>query len=183
VCPVKSSRHVSANVEQEAAHERLQLDGLPHLQALIRGPQGDQILTELQTLLRREPRRSPRFQRDLFARIRVKPEQPPEIAVVRDISRSGVRLRLSGAAHLDVMQARRIVIEMRLPGTPFATCSATLVRVVEHHLNGVELAFSFVEATDRDPAFDALLKQLAAERPDGALKQGAAPAQRDAEDP
>jgi hypothetical protein len=167
VCPAKSRQHESPNVEGEAANERLQLDGLPHLQALIRGPQGDDILAELQTLLGREPRRAPRFQHDLFARIRITPEQPPEIAVVRDISRSGVRLQLSASAHLDVMQARTIFIEMRLPGSRFTNCAATLVRVVEHHKNGVELAFSFVNAADRDPAFDALLEQLAARTPGG----------------
>jgi PilZ domain-containing protein len=150
-----------------APEKRLELHGLPRLQALVRGPEGDEILAELQTLMQREPRRAPRFQRDLFARIRISPEQPPEIAVVRDISRSGVRLRLSAAAHLDVMQARTLFIEMRLPGTRFANCAATLVRVVEHHKNGVELAFSFVEGADRDPAFDALLEQLAAETPGG----------------
>jgi hypothetical protein len=143
----------------------LQLNDLPHLQALIRGPQGDEIVAELQLLLGREPRRAPRFQRDLYARIRINPEQPPEIAVVRDISRSGVRLLLSASAHLDVMQARALFIEMRLPGARFTTCAATLVRVVEHHENGVELAFSFVDGPDRDTAFDALLEHLAAEAP------------------
>jgi hypothetical protein len=167
VCPAKSSQHESSNVEEGAASERLQLDGLPHLQALVGGPQGDEILAELALLLGRQPRRAPRFQRDLFARIRINPEQPPEIAVVRDISRSGVRLRLSASAHLDVMQARTLSIEMRLPGARFTTCAATLVRVVEHHKNGVELAFSFVDGADRDPAFDALLEELAAKTPGG----------------
>jgi hypothetical protein len=162
VCPARSSRHESPKVDEEEAKERLQLDGLPHLQAVIRGPQGDEILAELQMLLGREPRRAPRFQRNLFARIRINPEQPPEIAVVRDISRTGVRLQLSASAHLDVMQARTIAIEMRLPGTGFTTCAATLVRVVGHHDNGVELAFSFVNEADRDSALDALLEQLAA---------------------
>jgi hypothetical protein len=167
VCPAKSSQHESSNLEGGSGNERLRLDGLPHLQALIRGPQGDEILAELQLLLGREPRRAPRFQRDLFARIRINPEQPPEVAVVRDISRSGVRLQLSASAHLDVMQARTLFIEMRLPGARFTTCAATLVRVVEHRENGVELAFSFVDGAERDPAFDALLDQLAAKAPGG----------------
>jgi hypothetical protein len=76
-------------------------------------------------------------------------------------------LQLSASAHLDVVQARTILIEMRLPGTPFTSCEATLVRVVEHHKNGVELAFSFVDAAARDPAFDALLQQLGAKTPGG----------------
>jgi hypothetical protein len=136
---------------------------MPKLEALVAGPDGNAILAELQRLLRREPPRAPRFQRKLFARIRVDPEQPPEIAIVRDISRSGVRLQLAPTTCLDVMQARAISIEMRLPGSPFVNCEATLVRVVAHHENGVELAFSFIGAGQRSPDLEALLEQLAAE--------------------
>lgn len=89
---------------------------MPKLRALIEGPDGPEILAELQKLVRRESIRAPRYERDLFARIRVSPDAPPEIAVIRDLSRSGVRLELGSSAHLDVMQARTVSIEMRLRG-------------------------------------------------------------------
>jgi hypothetical protein len=143
----------------------LPLDGLPLLKALVDGPNGHEIVAELHRLLelnpQREPRRAHRYHRNLFARIRVDPSGPREVAIVRDISESGVRLQLTASAHLDVMRARSISIEMRLPGTPFVQCEATLVRVVEHHENGVDLAFTFV-AGGRGPGFEALLEQLAA---------------------
>ena len=150
---------------QEAAEKRLALDGYPLLQALLRGPDGEALRDELLRLVHREPRRAQRFQRDLFARIRSEPDGPPEIAIVRDISQSGVRLELSASAHLDVMHTRSVFIEMRLPRAPFVTCEATLVRVVEHHQNGVELAFTFVRPAGSDPAFEALLAQLASTVP------------------
>jgi hypothetical protein len=132
------------------------------------GPDGAEILRELRQLLRREPLRAPRYQRDLFARIRIDPSEPLEVAIVRDVSRTGVRLRLASSAHLDVVQARTVMIEMRLPGTPFVNCEARLVRVGEHHENGVELAFSFVRNPDQNPLLEALLERLAARAQGGA---------------
>jgi len=136
------------------------LEGLPKLQALVHGPDGAGILSELKRLVARQPQRAPRYRRDLLARIRVDPERPPEVAVVRDISASGVRLRVPASAHLDVVQARQVTLEMRLPGNPFVTCTAVLVRVVERQENAVELAFS-LQRNQPDPAFEALLAQLA----------------------
>ncbi|HTV22798.1 MAG TPA: PilZ domain-containing protein [Polyangiaceae bacterium] len=144
-----------------ATEPRLSLDQTPRLRALVEGPEGDEILAELHKLVRREPARATRYERNLFARIRAEPDAPPEIAVVRDLSRSGVRLELSSSAHLDVMNARTVAIEMRLPGSPFVSCEATLVRVGEHLANGVELAFSFTQSSQDDPAFAALLERLA----------------------
>jgi hypothetical protein len=141
--------------------ESLSLDQTPKLRALAEGPDGPEILSELQALLRRESLRAPRYERDLFARLRISPDSPPEVAVVRDLSWSGVRLELGSSAHLDVMQARTVSLEMRLPGSEFVSCEATLVRVVEHRPNGVELAFAFVTDATRDPAFDELLERLA----------------------
>lgn len=145
-----------------ATEPRLSLDQTPRLRALVEGPDGAEILAELHKLVRRDPARATRYERNLFARIRVGADAPPEVAVVRDLSRSGVRLELSAAAHLDVMNARTVAIEMRLPGSAFVSCEATLVRVGEHHANGLELAFSFTQATQDDPAFHALLERLAA---------------------
>ena len=136
------------------------LEGLPRLQALVRGPDGADILSELKRLVARQPQRAPRYRRDLLARIRIDADRPLEVAVVRDISASGVRLRVPASAHLDVVQARQVTLEMRLPGNPFVTCTAALVRVVERQENAVELAFS-LQRTQSDPAFEALLSQLA----------------------
>jgi len=160
VCPANASRPLP-DPPSEATAPRLSLDQTPKLRALVEGPDGAEILAELQTLLRRESIRAPRYERDLFARIRVSPDAPPEIAVVRDLSRSGVRLELGSSAHLDVMQARTVSIEMRLPGMAFVNREATLVRVGEERRNGVELAFTFVGALQQDPAFDDLVERLA----------------------
>lgn len=143
------------------------LEGLPRLQALAVGPDGADILAELKRLVARQPQRAPRYRRDLLARIRIDGGRPPEVAVVRDISASGVRLRVPASAHLDVVQARQVTLEMRLPGSPFVTCTAALVRVVERHENAVELAFS-LQREGPDPAFEALLAQLAVAEHDSA---------------
>lgn len=140
---------------------RLSLEHSPKLRALLDGPDGAAILLELEALLQREPARAPRYARDLFARVRASPDTPPEVAVVRDLSRSGVRLELGASAHLDAMHARPVLIEVRLPGMPFARREATLVRVVERRESGVELAFAFVAEGADDPAFEALLARLA----------------------
>jgi hypothetical protein len=129
---------------------------------LVEGPDGAEILLELQKLLRRESLRAPRYERDLFARVRVAPDAAPEVAIIHDLSRSGARLELDSSAQLDVLRTRSVQIEMRLPGTAFVNCEATLVRVVEHRASGVELAFAFVGAERHDPAFEALLDRLAA---------------------
>ncbi len=139
----------------------MSLADLPLLQTLIQGPDGADIMRELQRLVSREPRRAPRFQRSLFARVRVSAKEAPEVAVIRDISESGVRLQLSSSAHLDVQRARTICIEMRLPGGSFVNCEATLVRVVGHLETGVELAFSFSAASQSNPELAALLAHLA----------------------
>jgi hypothetical protein len=160
VCPANAQ---GQDIEsgRETAGRHLHLDELPRLKALVSGPEGEEILAELHKLLQREPPRARRFQRDLFARVRADPEQPAELAIVRDLSASGVRLQLAASAQLDVIKAHDVSIEMRLPGSPFVNCEAMLVRVVERNKNGVVLAFSFVEAVRRDPAFVALLEQLA----------------------
>ena len=157
MCPVDAMDE-SARAELDSSSPSL--EGLPRLQALVRGPDGADILSELKRLVARQPQRAPRYRRDLLARIRIGEERPPEVAVVRDISASGVRLRIPASAHLDVVQARQVTLEMRLPGSAFVTCMAALVRVVEHQANAVELAFSLQRGT-ADPAFEALLARLA----------------------
>jgi hypothetical protein len=160
VCPANAPR-TQSHPSSAATASHLSLDQTPKLRALVEGPDGAEILAELQKLLRRESLRAPRYERDMFARVRVSPSGAPEVAVIRDLSRSGVRLELGASAHLDVMQARTVSIEMRLPGMAFVNREATLVRVGEERPNGVELAFTFVGAAQPDPAFDELVEQLA----------------------
>jgi hypothetical protein len=160
VCPANAPRS-QPDPPSEATAPRLSLDQTPKLRALVEGPEGPEILAELQKLLRRESVRAPRYERDLFARVRVSRDAAPEIAVVRDLSRSGVRLELSASAHLDVMHARTVSLEMRLPGMPFVCREATLVRVGEQRTQGVELAFAFVGEVQHDAAFDELVEHLA----------------------
>lgn len=160
MCPANAPRP-QADPTSEAKPPRLSLDQTPKLRALVEGPDGPEILAELQKLLRRESIRAPRYERDLFARVRVSPDAAPEIAVIRDLSRSGARLELSSSAHLDVMQARTVSIEMRLPGMAFVNRDATLVRVGEQRAQGVELAFAFVGGSAQDSAFDELVDYLA----------------------
>jgi len=159
VCPTNAQK--SQTEAPSGTDVRLSLDQTPRLRALVEGPDGAEILLELQKLMRREPARATRYERNLFARIRVGPDAPSEVAVIRDLSRSGARLELSSSAHLDVTRAGTVAIEIRLPGSPFVSCDATLVRVVAHHANGVELAFAFTQSTQDDPAFAALLEHLA----------------------
>lgn len=160
MCPA-NAKGPQPDPPSEATAPRLSLDQTPKLRALVEGPDGPEILAELQKLLRRESIRAPRYERDLFARVRVSHGAAPEVAVVRDLSRSGVRLELSASAHLDVMQARTVSIEMRLPGMPFVYREATLVRVGEQRTKGVELAFAFVGDVHPDPPFDELVEHLA----------------------
>jgi hypothetical protein len=162
VCPI-DARVPNDDSARELRATRLPLDGLPRLKSLVSGPDGAEILEELHQLLQRGPARARRFRRDLFARIRADPREHPDVAIVRDISASGVRLQLATTAQLDVMQARTVSIEMRLPGMPFVNCEAKLVRVIEHHKNGVDLAFSFSDSVTEDPALQELLEQLAAD--------------------
>jgi hypothetical protein len=160
VCPANAPRP-QTDPPTQATAQRLSLDETPRLRALVEGPDGAEILAELQKLMRRESVRAPRYERDLFARIRISPGSAPEVAVIRDLSRSGVRLALGSSAHLDVIQARSVSIEMRLPGTAFVSCEANLVRVVEQRQNGMELAFAFVDGVEGDPAFNELIERLA----------------------
>jgi hypothetical protein len=161
VFPANAPRPQPDPSSEATAQHHLSLDETPKLRALVEGPDGPEILAELQKLLRRESLRAPRYERDLLARVRSSPGSTPEVAVIRDLSRSGARLELGSSAQLDVMQARTVSIEMRLPGMGFVSREATLVRVVEHRQNGVELAFSFVEGMAPDPGFEELMRRLA----------------------
>jgi hypothetical protein len=108
----------------------------------------------------RRSERARRYRRDLLAGVYSTAKEPPEVAVVRDISESGLRVRLDASARFDVVRTRNPWIELRLPGAPFVRCAVTFVRVAEHRPDGVELAFALSDEAQRDPALQALLARL-----------------------
>jgi hypothetical protein len=140
------------------------LDESPRLQALIAGPDGAAILSELLRLVERQQQRAPRYGKPLFARLRAEGTEAAEVAVLRDISASGVRLQLPTSAQLDVLRARHVWIEIRVPGSPPLELGATLVRVAAQRENGTELAFQFSDESQKDPRLHALLARLARQR-------------------
>lgn len=156
--PAPSPSNQTADVAPQ-----LSLAELPLLQALVLGAGGASILRELEQLTSRESQRARRFGRSLFARVEGRPGEPPEVAVVCDISETGVRLRVSPAAQLDLMQARNVWVEVRRPGAAFVRCDARLVRVAGYGSHGVELAFAFSQEAQRQPALHEMLRQLAKE--------------------
>jgi hypothetical protein len=140
------------------------LEDYPRLQALISGVDGAEILSELLRLIERQQQRAPRYGKPMLARLRAEGAETEEVAVLRDISASGVRLQLPSSAQLDVLRARQVRIEARVPGSPPLELGATLVRVAAQRENGTELAFQFSDESRKDPRLHALLARLARER-------------------
>lgn len=159
------SPHQGASQEPSAPPVALPfLEDCPRLQALIAGADGAEILSELRRLLERQHQRAPRYGKPLLGRLRTEGMDVPEVAVLRDISASGVRLQLPASAQVDVLRARQVWIEARMPGHPPLELGATLVRVAARRENGTELAFQFSEESRKDPRLHALLARLARER-------------------
>lgn len=140
------------------------LEDCPRLQALVAGEDGAQILAELLKIVERQHQRAPRYGKPMLARLRTDGADFAEVAVLRDISASGVRLQLPASAQLDVLRARHVWIEARVPGSPPLELGATLVRVAAQRENGTELAFQFSDASQKDPRLHALLGRLARAR-------------------
>lgn len=140
------------------------LEDSPRLRALIAGPDGEEILSELLRLMERPQQRAPRYGKPLFARVRAEGTEVAEVALLRDISASGVRLQLPTSAQLDVLRARNVRIEIRVPGSIPLELGATLVRVAAQRENGTELAFQFSDESRMDPRLHALLARLARQR-------------------
>lgn len=96
--------------------------------------------------------RAPRWKRNLLARITVNDSGVPEVAVVRDLSESGVRLWVEGEQGFDATRVEPYPVEIRVPGSRAYVC--TLARLVRVHVTdrgrGAELAFSFTEETDQE---------------------------------
>ncbi|MEY4546560.1 MAG: hypothetical protein RL685_2755 [Pseudomonadota bacterium] len=135
----------------------------PRLRALIAGPDGAEILSELLRLVERQQQRAPRYGKPMFARLRAEGAEDAEVVVLRDISASGVRLQLPTSAQLDLLLAH-VWIEVRVPGSPPLELGATLVRVAAQRENGTELAFQFSDESRKDPRLHALLAHLARQR-------------------
>lgn len=154
------------------------LEGCPRLQALIAEEGGAEILSELRRVVERQRQRAPRYGKPLLARLRTEGSEQEEVAVLRDISASGVRLQLPSSAQLDVVRARQVWIEARVPGSPPLELCATLVRVAAQRENGTELAFQFSEESTKDPRLHALLARLARERAADDLGSSSAPGGR-----
>lgn len=164
---MRSSRSPQPNVLPTASEQPVAppwLEDYPRLQALVGGVDGAEILSELLRLLDRQHQRAPRYGKPLLARLRTEGAQTEEVAVLRDISASGVRLQLPSSAQLDVVRARQVMIEARVPGSPPLELAATLVRVAAQRENGTELAFQFSDESRKDPRLHALLARLARER-------------------
>ena len=89
-------------------------------------------------------KRATRVRRNLVARIFVENDYP-EVAVVRDVSESGVRLWMDGDQSLDASRQEPYRLEVKVPGSRnYLAMQAQLVRVVEHRgERGLELAFRF----------------------------------------
>jgi hypothetical protein len=164
---MRSSRSPQPNAPSatsEAPAAPTWLEDYPRLQALIGGAGGAEILSELLRLVERQHQRAPRYGKALLARLRADGSESVEVAVLRDISASGVRLQLPTSAQLDVVRARQVWIEARVPGSSPLELAATLVRVAAQRDNGTELAFQFSDESRKDPRLHALLARLARER-------------------
>lgn len=89
-------------------------------------------------------KRAPRVRRSLVAHVFTGGDVP-EVAVVRDISETGVRLWVDGDQAFDAGHQNLYRIEVKVPGSRrYISMRAQLVRVAENQRErGVELAFRF----------------------------------------
>ncbi|MDD9946910.1 MAG: PilZ domain-containing protein [Myxococcales bacterium] len=90
-------------------------------------------------------KRAPRIKRNLMARVYLHQDEIPDVAIVRDISESGVRVWVDRGCSLDAAVTGTIM-EIKVPGTrEYVAVTAELVRVVDAKTRrGMELAFRFV---------------------------------------
>ena len=126
----------------------LSLSSFPLLrEALLR--EGQALRSELLEFAHAlQYKRAPRVRRNLMARIHIGDGDVPEVAIMRDLSATGVRLWVDGCHSFDAANAQPYFIEVRIPGSRgYVGLQARLVRVAEHgRERGVELGFSFVDA-------------------------------------
>lgn len=139
-------------------------NSFPVLQKLLEGPQGADALAELERLVRAKSRsataRAPRLRRNLFARLRLIEGDLCEIGVVRDISRTGARVKFLRSASLDIIRNEQVILETRLPCNKMVTLEARMVRVASSTQQHIELAFHFTEAMADNQGLLALLSVL-----------------------
>lgn len=93
-------------------------------------------------------KRAPRIRRGLIARLYLEDEEVPEVAVVRDISTTGVRVWVDRRCRIDVAGGP-FRLAVKVPGaTEYVPATADLVRVASAASSrGLELAFRFRETS------------------------------------
>lgn len=130
----------------------LSLDAFPHLAAALQR-EGAGLRAELiEFAMAARWKRAPRIKRGLIARIYFNGDDVPEVAVVRDISTTGVRVWVDRGRTIDAA-AGPFEMAIKVPGSrEYVPVTADLVRVADAvPSRGLELAFRF-----RDPS-DALI--------------------------
>lgn len=128
----------------------LSLEAFPLLRAAL-AQHGAQLRSELLEFAHAlQYKRAPRLKRNLMARVHLTDSDVPEVAVVRDLSATGVRLWVDGDRPFNAASSSAYELEIRVPGSrSYVRTFACLVRIVSHDRGrGAELAFSFTEATD-----------------------------------
>ena len=120
------------------------LSDYPRLKAIVNG--GDQALKAelVEFVLATRYERAPRRRRVLLASMTLRDDQH-SVAIVRDISETGIRLWVDGEDPVDAASAEPVRVEVKIPGSDVvAAMDAVLVRVAgTPQKRGIELAFQF----------------------------------------
>ena len=150
----RPSEAPAADIFQEL---EIALDAFPHLAAVL-ATGGAALRSELvEFAMAVRWKRAPRIKRSLVARVYLNEDEVPDMAIVRDISESGVCLWVDRGMPIDT--ATSLVMEIKVPGTrEYVAVTAELVRVVNPQARrGMELAFKFVTPS---PMLSRLLSAL-----------------------
>lgn len=139
-------------------------ESFPVLKALLSGENADALTEELERLIALKTRavttRAVRLKKNLFARLRSLDGDQCEVGVVRDISRSGVRVKFLRNSSLDIIKNHRVVIETRLPSDDMVSLEARMVRVAHSTELHIELAFHFEPGVPEQVDFQRLLQAI-----------------------
>lgn len=122
----------------------LSLAAFPYLAAAL-DRDGEPLRAELiEFAMAARWKRAPRIRRGLIARLYLEDEEVPEVAVVRDISTTGVRVWVDRRCRIDVAGGP-FRLAVKVPGaTEYVPATADLVRVASAASSrGLELAFRF----------------------------------------
>lgn len=126
----------------------LSLSAFPNLAAAV-DRAGEPLRAELiEFAMAVRWKRAPRIRRGLIARLYLGEEEVPEVAVVRDISTTGVRVWVDRRCRIDVAGGP-FRLSVKVPGaTEYVPATADLVRVASAaSAKGLELAFRFRETS------------------------------------